>query len=162
VQSLSITGDSKKHFWSDVTYAALIAGIFGGIPSTLLAYFTGKDILEATHAAGAMLIAADSSSTQLFMAATLVHGSLTFFWATVLTLCVPRKHAVSCSCILMILVGFFNLSIIAPHFFPSVAALQFWPQMMDHAALGFCYGAILYWRYIRRVNYRKRHGLPDA
>ena len=114
-------------------------------------------MMEATRAAGAMLIAADSSVSHLLLAATLVHGSLTFFWASVLTLYAPREHAIICSTAVMVLVGFINLGIIAPLFFPSVVALEFWPQMMDHAALGFCYGAVLYWRYIRRVNYRKTH-----
>ena len=159
---LSITEDSKKHFWSDVTYTVWIAAFLSGIPSTALAYFTGKDMLEATRAAGEMLVAADSSPLQLAMAATAVHGSLTIFWGSVLTLYVPRKHAISCSCIAMILVGIFNLCVVAPRFFPSVAALQFWPQMMDHANLGLCYGIVLYWRFIRRVNYRKLHGLSDA
>ena len=157
MKMLEITDEGRKHFWSDVTYTTWIAAFLSGIPSTALAYFTGKDMMEATRAAGAMLIAPDSSTSSLVLAATVVHGTLTFFWASILTLFVPREHAVSYSCIVMILVGIVNLCIIAPLFFPSVVALSFWPQMMDHAALGFCFGIVLRWRFVRRVNYRKQH-----
>jgi hypothetical protein len=37
-------------------------------------------------------------------------------------------------------IGLLDLRVIAPAFFPSVAALAFWPQMADHLMWGACLG----------------------
>jgi hypothetical protein len=36
-----------------------------------------------------------------------------------------------------------DLRLIAPAFFPAVAALDFWPQLADHVAWGVSYGVTL-------------------
>jgi hypothetical protein len=36
-----------------------------------------------------------------------------------------------------------DLRLIAPRFFPEVAALEFWPQMADHLVWGACFGLVL-------------------
>jgi len=48
--------------------------------------------MQATRAAGAMLISADSSDAALFWAAALVHSIVSLFWAAVLTWTLPRKY----------------------------------------------------------------------
>ena len=149
----------RKYFWSDVGYTVLFASFLSGIPSTLLAYLTDRDMLEATRAAALMLATEDSSKLQLALSAIVVHGFLTFFWASVLTLFAPRKHAILVSFLLMIVVGFFNLLVMAPLFFPSIVPLDFWPQMMDHAALGFSFGLVLYWRSERRAKRQQRRAI---
>jgi hypothetical protein len=51
---------------SDALIAGGCAALFSGIPSTLYAWFTGGNVMEATCAAGAMLIPASSSDRELF------------------------------------------------------------------------------------------------
>ena len=42
-----------------------------------------------------------------------------------------------------IAIGLIDLLVMAPAFFPAVAALAFWPQMADHLAWGLLLGAAL-------------------
>ena len=48
--------------------------------------------MEATRAAGAMLIASDSGDRSLFFAAALVHVTVSVFWAAILVAVLPRRH----------------------------------------------------------------------
>lgn len=106
--------------------------MLSGIPSTLYALATGADPMEATRAAGAMAGRPDSIA-----AAALVHASVSFFWAAVLWFTnlrtLPRALVASAA------IAVLDLRIIAPAFFPDVAALAFWPQFADHLAWGACY-----------------------
>ena len=151
---LGISAEAKKYYWVDIGYTVLFASILSGIPSTLLAYVTDRDMLEATRAAALMFAPEDSSTLHLALSAIIVHGGLTFFWASVLVLYVPRKHAIIISTLVLVLVGFINLLVVAPLFFPSVVELAFWPQMMDHAALGLSFGVVLHWRSQWRIKRR--------
>ena len=112
--------------------AWLLATVLSGIPSTLYALFTGADPLEATRAAGAMVGRPESLA-----AAAAVHASVSLFWAAVLWLTKIRTPpgALLASAAIAVL----DLHIIAPAFFPDVAALGFWPQFADHLAWGACY-----------------------
>lgn len=109
------------------------------------ALVTGRDVLEATRAAAAML----PLSGHWFVDAALVHGSVSFFWAIVLWLTLPRRHAVVWAVVAAALIGLLDLGLIAPRFFPEVAALEFWPQMADHLMWGLCFGGVL--QYERRI-----------
>jgi len=40
-------------------------------------------------------------------------------------------------------IAVFDLRLIAPMFFPAVAALPFWPQFGDHLMWGACFGLTL-------------------
>ncbi len=46
-------------------------------------------------------------------------------------------------------IGLLDLRVIAPLFFPEVAALAFWPQMADHLMWGACVGVVLQVRWKR-------------
>ena len=125
----------------ELLYGWLLATLLSGIPSTLHALFTGGDPLEATRAAGAMVGRPDSIA-----AAAAVHGSVSLFWAVILWLSLPRTYTALWSLLASAAIAVLDLRIIAPLFFPEVAALAFWPQFADHlmwgasAALGFRYG----------------------
>lgn len=90
-----------------------------------------------------MLIAASSPHAALFAAAALVHGSVSVFWAVVAGVVLPRRHTTWWAIALAVAIGWLDLRLIAPRWFPSVAALAFWPQMADHGMWGACLGAAL-------------------
>ncbi|HYC48201.1 MAG TPA: hypothetical protein VED01_22230 [Burkholderiales bacterium] len=135
---------------SDLLYAWIAATLLSGIPSTVHALVTGGDPLEATRAAGAMLAPAQSALPKLLLAAALVHATVSLFWAAVLLAVLPRRHVVLWAILAAALIGVLDLRIIAPVFFPEVAALSFWPQFADHVMWGACIGVTLAFRYKRR------------
>jgi hypothetical protein len=79
------TFKTSRCFWQDILLAGVVAAVTSGAPSTLWAWWTGGDVLEATRAVGAMLIPAQSNTVELLGAATLVHVSVSLFWVGVLT-----------------------------------------------------------------------------
>jgi hypothetical protein len=119
-------------------HAWLLATVLSGIPSTLHALVTGGDPLEATRAAGAMI-----SMPGSIAAAALVHCSVSLFWATVLWLALPRSHTVLWALLASAAIALLDLRVIAPAYFPEVAALEFWTQFADHLMWGACVGLAL-------------------
>lgn len=120
-------------------YAWALATLLSGIPSTLHALATGGDVMEATRAAGAMLGRPDS-----ILAAAVVHMAVSAFWSVVLWLALPRRQTMLWTLLASAAIALLDLRIIAPVFFPEVAALAFWPQFADHLAWGAAYAAGLY------------------
>jgi hypothetical protein len=76
-------------------------------------------------------------------AAALVHCTVSLFWASVLWLALPRSHSVLWALLASIAIALLDLRVIAPAFFPEVAALEFWPQFADHLMWGACVGLAL-------------------
>lgn len=136
---------------TDIFRAWLMATIFSGAPSTLWALFTGTDPLEATRAAGAMVVPIDTPLPALLAAAALVHLTVSTFWTFVFARWLPIRHTALWSIGASAGVALLDLRIIAPLLFPAVAALPFWPQFADHLMWGACLGGTLQWR-MRRVT----------
>jgi hypothetical protein len=65
----------------DLFVAWLAATVFSGLPSTLYALVSGADPLEATRAAGAMLLPA-----------AIVHPLGSLFWVAVFGCLLPRRR----------------------------------------------------------------------
>jgi len=124
-------------------YAWLLATLLSGIPSTLYALFTGGDATEATRAAGAMLLPSEGRLSVLVTAAALVHASVSLFWALVLWLALPRRRTMLWALLASAAIALIDLRLVAPAFFPEVAALAFWPQFADHLMWGACVGLAL-------------------
>jgi hypothetical protein len=116
-------------------YAWALASFLSGIPSTLYALFSGGDPLEATRAAGAMIGRPGSIA-----AAAVVHLAVSLFWSVVLWLALPARHTMLWAIGAAALIAVLDLRLIAPAFFPAVAALAFWPQFADHLMWGACVG----------------------
>jgi hypothetical protein len=118
----------------DLLYAWVLATVLSGIPSTLWALLTGRDPLEATRAAGAMISMPDSIA-----AAALVHASVSLFWSILLWVVLPDRYTTFWALLASAAIAYLDLRLIAPVFFPEVAALDFWPQFADHLMWGACY-----------------------
>jgi hypothetical protein len=140
----------------DVVYAYLVATVFSGLPSTLHALLTGGDPLEATRAAGAMLVSSTNSSGTLLAAAAIVHPLVSLFWTVIFALLLPARHTLLWAVLGSAAVALLDLRVIAPVFFPEVAALPFWPQVADHLMWGALLGGILQFRQ------RRRHEIKNA
>jgi hypothetical protein len=140
---------NPRTFGREVLWAGAAATILSGIPSTAYAIWAGRDVWEAMRAAGAMLIPADSSALNLLWAAALVHCSVSFFWAAVLVLTLPRRRVVLSSVLAGAAIGLFDLKVMG-RFFPEVQALHFGSQMADHVMWGLCLGMTLW--MLRRLE----------
>jgi hypothetical protein len=141
-----------------VAAAWLCATLFSGLPSTMWALLTGGDALEATRAAARMLAPAHTSMAGLFVAAGLVHASVSLFWSLILAWVLPERHIVAWSLLASAAIALLDLEIIAPAMFPEVAALSFWPQFADHLMWGACFGQALAWRSTRRSGPGRHRG----
>ena len=127
----------------DLIRAWLVATLFSGLPSTLYALGSGSDPLEATLAAGRMLMPDATDKLTLLAAAAVVHSAVSLFWTAVFAFVLPRRHLALWAIAGSAAVALLDLRVIAPVFFPSVAALPFWPQLADHLMWGALLGISL-------------------
>lgn len=141
--------EKRSYFWQDTLLAAACAAILSGIPSTVYAWLTGGDVMQATRAAGTMLISPTASNSYLFFAAAVVHAAVSLFWSVVLTRLLPRRRTTLWAVVALAGVAVLDLRVIG-RFFAEIYALPFWPQFADHLAFGATLGAILEWRSRRR------------
>lgn len=146
----------SRSFAADIIASGTAAAILGGIPSTVYALVMGADPLEATRAAGAMLVDPASADAMLIAAAAVAHLGVNFFWAILLAWLLPRRHVLAWALLAAVAIALIDLRVIAPLFFPEVHALAFGPQLADHLAWGAALGGVLAWRW------RCRGGQPAA
>ena len=125
-------------------YAWATATLFSGLPSTVWALLTGSDPLEATWAAGAMLMPMGAGPRLLFASAALVHLTVSLLWALIFWALLPQRHVVLWSVVGSAVVAIVDLRLIAPLMFQSIVALEFWPQFADHLMWGTCLGIVLH------------------
>jgi hypothetical protein len=90
-----------------------------------------------------MLLPMSAPPVQLFMAAAVVHCSVSAFWSVVFGALLPRHHVVAWALAGSTVVSVLDLRLIAPLLFPTVAALAFWPQFADHLMWGLLLGGTL-------------------
>jgi hypothetical protein len=140
----------RPHFTlRDLFCAWLAATAFSGLPSTAYALLIGANPLEAALAAGGMLLPMNAPPARLFMAAAVVHCSVSAFWTVVFGALLPRRHVVFWALVGAAAVALLDLWLIAPLLFPSVATLAFWPQFADHLMWGALLGGTLQLQHAR-------------
>lgn len=96
-----------------------------------------------------MLLPSQTGFGQLLVAAALVHGLVSLFWALLLWLALPERHTTLWALAASVAIALVDLRLIAPAFFPEVAALAFWPQLADHLMWGACVGVAFQRRGLR-------------
>jgi len=123
--------------------AALQAGAWAAVlsagPSTLHAVTTGRDPLEATKAAGSILLPHETRTLRLVAAAVPVHLTLSFGWALVLESAGVRR--VRSGVLAGLAIAAIDLGIIGRRL-PRVRALPIGPQIADHVAYGAVVGFV--------------------
>lgn len=120
--------------------AATWAAALSGIPSTAHALATGRDPLEATLAAGSILLPRQTRRGILLAAAVPVHLAASLGWVVVLDragIRGMRRGAVAGLAIAALDLG------VASRRFPRIRALPLGPQLADHAVFGAIVGAKL-------------------
>ena len=90
-----------------------------------------------------MLLPRELETPPLVLAAALVHPLVSLFWAALLWFALPRRHIVLWAMLAAAAIALVDLRLLAPAFFPAVAALEFWPQLADHLAWGAAFGLTL-------------------
>jgi hypothetical protein len=144
---------TRRYSAWDVFWAWLFATVFSGAPSTLFFIATGEDLWPPVHAVGSMLISPGAPAWMLFLAAALVHCAVSLFWALILASFIPPARAPLYAVVASALIAVLDLRVIAPVFFPDVAALAFGPQFADHLMWGLLAGVTLKLRATRhRTN----------
>jgi hypothetical protein len=131
---------------SDVVADGLVAGtvaaVVSGAPSTVHAIATGRDPLEATRAAGTLLLRREARSLPLLLAAVPVHAGLSLGWGVVLAAVLPRRCTVAAGGLGGLAIAALDLGVIGRRF-RRVGALPQWPQVADHLAYGATVGAVV-------------------
>lgn len=124
--------------------SVIVAGGWGavisGAPSTLHALATGGDPLEATKAAGAILLPRSTRTLPLILAAIPVHLAVSLGWALLLDRLGVRSPARGAAAGLGI--AAFDLGILGRRL-RRVSALPLGPQIFDHLVYGAVVGAVL-------------------
>jgi hypothetical protein len=115
--------------------AGLPAAVLSGIPSTAHAVATRADPLEASAAAGSILLPNEERTAPLLVAAVPVHLALTLGWAVVLAATLPLKRPVVEGAAAGLAIAAVDLGMIGRRF-PRIRALQPLPQVADHVAFG--------------------------
>jgi drug/metabolite transporter superfamily protein YnfA len=130
-----------------VLVAGGLAGLLSGIPSTVHLLLTQGDLTASLLALVAMVTSEELPLPQVVAVAGGVHFAVSFGWASVLVALVPRRAPVLGALVASALIAVLDLRLIAPYFFPDVAALAFVPQLADHLAWGATVGVVLRVRY---------------
>jgi hypothetical protein len=120
--------------------AAAWAAALSGAPSTLHALAAGRDPLDATLAAGSILLPGEARRTRLLAAAVPVHLALSLGW----TLALDRTgvRGARRGALAGLAIGIVDLTI-AARVVPRIGALPLLPQLADHIAYGAVAGHVL-------------------
>ena len=118
------------------------AAILSGAPSTGEALLRGADPLEATAAAGSILLPGERRRGRLLLAAVPVHLALSFGWASAIAFTAPRGREVPFGAAAGLAIAGLDLGVIGRRF-PRIRALRPLPQVADHVAFGLVVGWVL-------------------
>jgi len=133
----------------DAFAAGAWAALLSGVPSTLHALATGRDPLEATKAAGSILLPSTARTLPLVLAAAPVHLAVSFGWAFVLERAGVRGAPKGAAAGLAICS--LDLGVVGRRF-PRIRELPLAPQIADHLAYGAVVGLVLERRRRRRAG----------
>jgi len=123
---------------AEIVRAGAVAAVVSGIPSTLHALLTGRDLLAATRAAGTLL---PGRRDRPGVAAGLVaHIVVSAGWTCVLA--ATGRRGVCRGAAAGLAIAVLDLGI-AHRAYPAVRALPRGPQVLDHLVFGAVTGALL-------------------
>ena len=123
-----------------VLRAAAWAAALSGAPSTVHALATGRDPLEATLAAGSVLLPRAAGRGRLLAAAVPVHLGVSLVWTFVIDRAGVRTARGGVLAGLAI--AALDLGVVGRRM-PRVRALPLLPQLADHAAFGLVAARLL-------------------
>ena len=124
----------------DAFAAGALAAVLSGLPSTAHALAHRRDPLEATRAAGSILLPREGRTLPLVTAAVPVHLALSLGWALVLERLGVRGAGRGAAAGLAI--ALVDLGALGRRF-PRIRALPLAPQLADHVLYGTIVGTVL-------------------
>jgi hypothetical protein len=127
---------------ADALAAGAVAAVLSGAPSTSHALLTDRDPLEASLAAGTLLLAHERRPTRLLAAAAVAHVALSLGWAVVLAAVLPRRHAIPAAAAAGLGIAALDLGVVGRHF-ERIRALPLAPQVLDHVAYAVTVAVVL-------------------
>lgn len=130
--------DAPKHLLGTAAWAAILSGL----PSTLYALALGRDPMEATVAAGSIVLPREQRAERLLAAAIPVHLGLSAAWTLVLASVLPRRNPMIEGTVAGLAIAALDLGLIGPRF-PRIRDLDMLPQLADHVAFGIIVSARL-------------------
>ncbi len=126
--------------------AGAAGGLFAGVPSTAYALATRRSPIEATVAAGTLVLPGESRPVVLIAAALPVHAALSVGWAGVLAAMLParpsRGVAAAIGAAAGLVIAAVDLGLVGRRF-PRIRALPMPPQVADHVAYGVTVGLVV-------------------
>lgn len=122
--------------------AGLVGAVVGAVPSTLHAVVTGRDLREATVAAGSLLLPREQRETRLVAAGAVAHVVISVGWGAVLAATLPPTQPVAAGAAGGLAIAAVDIGLIGRHV-DRIAALPLLPQIADHVAYGTTVGLVL-------------------
>ena len=119
----------------DGVVAGSVAAVVSGLPSTLYAVATRRDPLEATLAAGSILLPNETRRVRLVLAAAPVRLAISLGWSLVLARALPRRRPRFEGAVAGLAIAALDFGLIGRRF-PRIRALPVAPQIADHVAYG--------------------------
>jgi hypothetical protein len=126
----------------DAVVAGSVAAVASGIPSTAHALLTGRSPLEASLAAGTLLLPHERRWTRLLPAAIAAHALLSLGWACALAAILPRRRTIEAAVLAGPAIAALDLGVVGRRF-PRIRALPLLPQVLDHVAYAVTVAAVL-------------------
>jgi hypothetical protein len=123
--------------------AAAWAAVLSGAPSTVWAVTTKRDPLEATLAAGRLLLPDEARRVRLLASAAVVHGALSMGWTVVLSRLPGSTLAATAAGAAIAGLDLGAARLIGGARFGPTAELPLVPQIADHLAFGAIAGWLL-------------------
>jgi hypothetical protein len=146
---------------ADAAVAGSVAAVVSGVPSTLHAILSGIDPLEASLAAGTLLLPSERRPSRLLPAALTAHAGLSLGWAIVLAASLPRRRPLPWSALAGLAIAALDLGVVGRRL-PRIRALPLLPQVLDHVAYATTVGYVLSRRRSRRPARHIARRLPPG
>ena len=146
---------------ADALAAGAVAAVVSGGPSTLHALLTGRDPLEASLAAGTLLLPGEQRPARLLPAATVAHVALSLGWAVVLAHVLPRRRAPAAAALAGLAIAALDLGLVGRRL-ERIRALPLAPQVLDHVAYAVTVAVVLERRRGGRARRRRPSRRPRS
>jgi hypothetical protein len=137
---------------ADALAAGAAGALLSGVPSTTVTVLRRESLLDGATAAGSILLPAERRTLPLVAAAVPVHVALSFGWAAVLSVLLPRRATVPAAVAGALAIAALDLELIG-RAFPRIRALPQGRQWADHVAYGLAVGVV-----VRRRRLKRRAG----
>lgn len=99
------------------------AALLSGAPSTLHAFVVGASPLEATLAAGTLVLPCERRLLPLLLAAVPAHAAISLGWGVVLALVLPARRTVGAGAVAGLAIAALDLGVVARRFPASALCL---------------------------------------